>query len=63
VLLYKKSLNWAGLLFLSVRSLSTWSLPWLPQYKVGERSGFTSKMGKSLPLTNTALLLLMPLKI
>jgi hypothetical protein len=63
VLLYQKRLSWAGLLFLSVRSLSTWNLLGLPQYKVGGRSGFTSKTIKSLPLTNTALLLLMPLKI
>jgi hypothetical protein len=60
--LYQESLNWAGLLFLSVLNLSTWSFPWLPQYKVGGRSGFISKTGKFLPLTSTALPLLMPLK-
>jgi hypothetical protein len=54
VLLYQKSPSWARLLFLSVRSLSTWNFSWLPQYKVGGRSGFTSKTRKSLPLTNTA---------
>jgi hypothetical protein len=63
VLLYQKSLSWAGLLFLSVRSLSTWNFRWLPQYKVGGRSGFTSKTRKFLPLTSTTLPLLMPLKI
>jgi hypothetical protein len=41
VFLYQKGLNWAGLLFLSVRSPSTWNFLWLPQYKVGERSAFT----------------------
>jgi hypothetical protein len=40
-----------------------WNLPWLPQYKVGGRSGFTLKNRKSLPLTNMALPLLMPQKI
>jgi hypothetical protein len=62
VSLYQKSLSWAGLLFLSVLNLSTWSFSWLPQYKVGGRSGFISKTGKSLPLTSTTLPLLMPLK-
>jgi hypothetical protein len=41
VLLYQKVLSWAGLLFLSARSPSTWNFPWLPQCKVGGRSGFT----------------------
>jgi hypothetical protein len=36
--------------------------PWLPQYKVGVKNGFISKIGKFLPLTSTALPLLMPLK-
>jgi hypothetical protein len=62
VSLYQKRLSWAGLLFLSVLNLSTWSFPWLPQYKVGGRSGFISKTRKSLPLTSTALPLLMPPK-
>jgi hypothetical protein len=30
VSLYQESLSWAGLLFLSVLNLSTWSFPWLP---------------------------------
>jgi hypothetical protein len=62
VSLYQKSLSWAGLLFLSMLNLSTWSFPWLPLYKVGGRSGFISKTRKSLPLTSTTLPLLMPLK-
>jgi hypothetical protein len=41
VFLYQRSLNWAGMLFLFVLSPSTWNFPWLPQYRVGERNGFT----------------------
>jgi hypothetical protein len=33
--------------FLSVLNRSTWNFPWLPRYKVGGRSGFTSKDRKS----------------
>jgi hypothetical protein len=62
VSLYQRSLSWAGLLFLSMLNPSIWSFPWLPQYKVGGRNGFISKIERSLPLTSTALPLLTPQK-
>jgi hypothetical protein len=62
VSLYQRNLNWAELLFLSMLNLSTWSFPWLPQCKVRGRNGFISKTGRYLPLTSTALPLLMSLK-
>jgi hypothetical protein len=62
VSLYQRSLNWAEMLSLSVLNLSTWSFPWLPQYKVGGLNGFILKTERSLPLTSTALPLLMPPK-
>jgi hypothetical protein len=47
----------------SIRAESQYlEFPWLPQYKVGGKSGFISKTGKSLPLTSTALPLLTLLK-
>jgi hypothetical protein len=46
VLLYRKSLNWAELLFLFALKFITWNLTWLPQCKIGGKSGFTSKIRK-----------------
>jgi hypothetical protein len=63
VSLYRRNLNSAGLLFLSTLRHIIWSLTWLPQCKVGGRSGFISKIRKILPLTITALLPLMLIKI
>jgi hypothetical protein len=51
VLLYRKSLNWAELLFPSALNFITWNFTWLPQCKVGGKSGFTSKIRKTPPLT------------
>jgi hypothetical protein len=59
---YQQNLNWVELVFLSMLNHSTWNFPWLPLYKVGGLSGFTSKTERFLPLTNTALLHLMPPK-
>jgi hypothetical protein len=47
----------------SVLRFITWNLTWLPQCKVGGKSGFTSKIRKTPPLTNTALPPLRPIKI
>jgi hypothetical protein len=47
----------------SIRAESQYlEFPWLPQYKVGGRNSFISKTRRSLPLTSTALPLLMPPK-
>jgi hypothetical protein len=63
VLLCRRSLSWAGLLFPPALRFIIWSLPRLPQCKVGRKNGFTSKTRKTLLLTNRALPLLMPTKI